>query len=84
MDYTPSNRRFEGMVSRQVEWAGKVPCYPGIGVSASSSRFGAPRAIEQIRIAEKHSTGGFIIFNYGAKESSVLLPQLGRGITRPE
>jgi uncharacterized lipoprotein YddW (UPF0748 family) len=84
MDYTPSNRRFEGMVSRQVEWAGKVPCYPGIGVSASSSRFGAPRAIEQIRIAEKYNTGGFIIFNYGVKESSVLLPQLGRGITRPE
>jgi len=84
MDYTPGNRRFEGMVSRQVEWAGKVPCYPGIGVSASSSRFGAPRAIEQIRIAEKYNTGGFIIFNYGVKESSVLLPQLGRGITRPE
>lgn len=84
MNYTPSSGRFEGMVSRQVEWSGKVPCYPGIGVSASSSRFGAPRAIEQIRIAERFDTGGFIIFNYGANESSVLLPHLGRGITRPE
>lgn len=84
MDYTPSNRRFEGLVSRQVAWAGKVPCYPGIGVSASSSRFGAPRAIAQIRIAERYDTGGFIIFNYGVNESAVLLPRLGLGITRPD
>lgn len=84
MDYTPSNRRFEGWVSRQTAWAGKVPCYPGIGVSASPSRFGAPRAIEQIRIAERYHTGGFIIFNYGVNESAVLLPRLGLGITRPD
>jgi len=81
MDYTPSNRRFETLVTRQLEWAGRTPCYPGIGVSASSSRFGADRVIEQINIARRHQTHGFVIFNYGVKESNDLLPMLGMGIT---
>ena len=82
MDYTESNRTFETMVTAQKEWAGSVPVYPGIGVSASSSRFGAARTIDQIGIARKHQTSGFIIFNYGENESRTLLPQLGAGITR--
>ncbi|MEI6034832.1 MAG: family 10 glycosylhydrolase [Verrucomicrobiae bacterium] len=82
MDYTPFNVNFESMVSKQVGWAGKTPCYPGIGVSASSSPFGADRAIEQIGITRRYRTGGFVIFNYGAAESRDLLPMLGLGITR--
>lgn len=82
MDYTPMNQRFENMVTQQVQWAGRTPCYPGIGVSASSSRFGADRAIEQINIARRQRTGGFVIFNYGVRESQELLPKLGLGITR--
>ena len=81
MDYTPSNRSFESMVAQQVQWAGRVPCYPGLGVSASSSHFGADRAIEQILITRQHHTGGFVIFNYGASECRELLPLLGLGIT---
>ena len=81
MDYTPFNINFESMVSRQVGWAGKTPCYPGIGVSASSSHFGADRVIEQIAITRRFRTGGFVIFNYGAAESRDLLPMLGLGIT---
>lgn len=84
MDYTESNRKFDTMVTAQKEWAGPVPVYPGIGVSASSSRFGAARTIDQIGIARKHQTGGFIIFNYGENESRTLLPLLGAGITRRE
>jgi uncharacterized lipoprotein YddW (UPF0748 family) len=81
MDYTSSNNRFETMVAQQVEWAGRTPCYPGLGVSASSSRFGVDRAIEQINITRRHQTRGFVIFNYDAKESTELLPMLGLGIT---
>jgi uncharacterized lipoprotein YddW (UPF0748 family) len=81
MDYTPSNGSFENMIARQIEWAGRTPCYPGIGVSASSSHFGADRVIEQINITRSHHTGGFIIFNYGVAESKDLLPLLGMGIT---
>jgi uncharacterized lipoprotein YddW (UPF0748 family) len=81
MDYTPSSASFENMVARQVQWAGRTPCYPGIGVSASSSHFGVDRVIQQINITRRHKTGGFIIFNYGAAESRELLPLLGLGIT---
>jgi uncharacterized lipoprotein YddW (UPF0748 family) len=81
MDYTPSNHHFETMVAQQVEWAGRTPCYPGLGVSASSSRLGADRAIEQINITRRYQTHGFVIFNYGVKESNELLPMLGLGIT---
>jgi uncharacterized lipoprotein YddW (UPF0748 family) len=82
MDYTPSKLRFENMVSQQVAWAGKVPCYPGLGASASSSRFGADRAIEEIAVTRRYHTGGFVIFNYGANEARELLPELGKGMTR--
>ena len=81
MNYTPSDRNFENMLAQQVQWAGSVPCYPGIGVSASSSKFGVDRAIAQIQIARRHRTGGFIIFNYGVPESRDLLPLLGLGVT---
>jgi uncharacterized lipoprotein YddW (UPF0748 family) len=84
MDYTPNNGQFENMVSRQVEWAGRTPCYPGLGVSASSSHFGVDRAIEQINVTRRHRTHGFVIFNYGVKESTELVPMLGLGITHEE
>jgi acetoin utilization deacetylase AcuC-like enzyme len=81
MDYTPSNRRFQNLVQQQVQWAGKVPCYPGLGVSASTSQFGVDRVIEQINITRRLATQGFIIFNYGVPESQELLPMLGLGVT---
>jgi uncharacterized lipoprotein YddW (UPF0748 family) len=81
MDYTPSNGGFENMVLKQVQWANETPCYPGIGVSASSSHFGADRVIDQINITRRNKTGGFVIFNYGVAESRELLPMLGMGIT---
>ena len=71
-----SNRNFEDMVAQQVRWAGRTPCYPGIGVSASSSHFGVDRVIEQIQITRERKTGGFVIFNYGVTESQDLLPLL--------
>lgn len=84
MDYTTINSRFENMVSQQVQWAGRTPCYPGLGVSASSSRFGVDRAIEQINLTRQYQTHGFVIFNYGVSESTGLLPMLGMGMTRKE
>ncbi len=82
MDYTPLNGSFENMVARQVQWAGRTPCYPGIGVSASTSHFGVDRVIDQINLSRRHNTHGFVIFNYGPSESRDLLPLLGLGITK--
>jgi len=69
------------MIARQVQWAGPTPCYPGIGLSASTSHFGVDRLIEQINLTRRHNTHGFIIFNYGVPESNDFLPLLGMGIT---
>jgi uncharacterized lipoprotein YddW (UPF0748 family) len=84
MDYTPSNSNFENWVAQQVQWAGRARCYPGIGVSASRSKFGVEKLIEQIKITRKHQTHGFTIFNYSVTESRELLPLLGLGITAPQ
>ncbi len=82
MDYTPLNSLFERMVSRQMEWVGDVPCYPGIGLSVWADKTDVVKLIEQINITRKHKTGGFTIFNYGPTESKEVLPRIGKGITR--
>ena len=81
MDYTESDRQFDGWITLQKDWAGRVPVYPGIGVSSSGSRLGADRTIGQINITRRHDTKGFIIFNYGVTEARDLVPMLGLGIT---
>lgn len=80
MDYTPSLSRFENMVARQVGWAGKVPCYPGLGPSAEI-RFGPDRVIEEINAARRLGAGGFVVFNYGVPEYEELVPLLGIALT---
>jgi uncharacterized lipoprotein YddW (UPF0748 family) len=84
MDYTESDAQFGNWVKAQQEWAGKVPCYPGIGASATRVTMGADRVIGQIQIARQQGTRGFVIFNYGAAEASDLVPLLGMGITKKE
>jgi uncharacterized lipoprotein YddW (UPF0748 family) len=84
MDYTESDAQFGNWVKRQQEWSGKVPCYPGIGASATRLSLGADRVIGQIQLTRQHGTGGFVIFNYGVTEAKELLPLLGRGATRKE
>jgi uncharacterized lipoprotein YddW (UPF0748 family) len=81
MDYTPSTGSFENMVSRQLPWANPARCYPGIGLSASTSQFGVDRLVEQISVTRRHETGGFVVFNYGTVECQEILPMLGLGIT---
>ena len=80
MNYTPSDGAFNGLVERQLQWAGKTPLYPGIGAS-TLSRLMPDKVIEQIQIARNHKTGGFIVFNYGRAEAMELLPLLGMGVT---
>jgi uncharacterized lipoprotein YddW (UPF0748 family) len=83
MDYTPSNLDFEGKVARQLEWAGRVPCYPGIGLSVWGSPRDVVKLIEQIRITRRLRTGGFTIFNYAEPEARRIVPLCGEGVTRP-
>jgi uncharacterized lipoprotein YddW (UPF0748 family) len=82
MDYTASGGHFQQMVQKQFAWAGKVPCYPGIGVSTWSDPTDICKLIEQINITRQLKTGGFTVFNYGRTEAAQVLPLLGEGMTR--
>ncbi len=82
MDYTPSHAKFESLVSRQLEWAGKVPCYPGIGLSVWPERTDVCGVIEQVSITRRLKTGGFTIFNYADVEAREVVPRCGKGLTR--
>jgi uncharacterized lipoprotein YddW (UPF0748 family) len=82
MDYTPSGSHLQHLVQQQLVWAGKVPCYPGIGLSTWSDPTDICRLIEQINVTRQLKTGGFMVFNYGATEASQILPLLGEGMTQ--
>jgi uncharacterized lipoprotein YddW (UPF0748 family) len=84
MDYTPNDIEFETIVSQQREWAGKVPCYPGIGISTWSGERDVAKLIEHIKITRRLQTGGFTIFNYAESEADRIVPLCGQGITRKE
>jgi uncharacterized lipoprotein YddW (UPF0748 family) len=82
MDYTDSGSQFRHMVEPQLTWAGKVPCYPGIGLSTWSDPTDICRLIELINVTRQLKTGGFTIFNYASAEATQVLPLLGEGMTR--
>lgn len=82
MDYTPNVPQFRDMIRHQQEWAGKVPCYPGIGASVWPERNDICRLIDQINVTRELNTGGFTVFNYAVDEARVILPMLGKGTTQ--
>ena len=84
MDYTASSEEFEGLVRRQVQWAGKVPVYPGIGLSCWGSQGDIFTLLRQITITRAAKTGGFTIFNYDPVVAKETLPLCGAGITKKE
>ncbi|MBN1505499.1 MAG: family 10 glycosylhydrolase [Sedimentisphaerales bacterium] len=82
MDYTASGSHFRHMIQQQLAWAGRVPCYPGIGLSTWSDPTDVCKLIEQIDLTRQSKTGGFTVFNYGRTEATHVLPLLGDGMTR--
>jgi uncharacterized lipoprotein YddW (UPF0748 family) len=82
MDYTASAGHFRNLIQQQLAWAGKVPCYPGIGLSTWSDPTDICRLIEHINITRQLATGGFTVFNFGSAEATQVLPLLGAGMTR--
>ncbi len=82
MDYFSSSVTFERAVVNQLDWAGRVPCYPGIGLSVWKDPTDVAKLIEQIEITRRLRTGGFTVFNYGPQEAHDVLPGLGKGLTR--
>jgi uncharacterized lipoprotein YddW (UPF0748 family) len=82
MDYTEDTGHFAETVARQKRWAGKVPCYPGIGLSCWKDRTDVLKLIDQIEVTRRLCTGGFTIFQLAPTEAETVLPLLGLGMTR--
>jgi uncharacterized lipoprotein YddW (UPF0748 family) len=80
MDYTANALEFENLVRLQLGWAGRVPCYPGIGLSVWGSPSDVVKLIEHVRIARRLGAPGFTIFEY----RSDVLPFCSLGITARE
>jgi uncharacterized lipoprotein YddW (UPF0748 family) len=84
MDYTPHTAALENLVTTQLPLAGKVPCYPGIGLSTWQPPTDACKVIDQILAARRAGCKGFTIFELNGATAREVLPLLGKGITRKE
>jgi uncharacterized lipoprotein YddW (UPF0748 family) len=84
MDYTSDSAEFQGLVQRQMQWAGKAGCYPGIGFSTWGPQADIFNLFRMIQITREARTGGFTIFNYGPAEAREIVPLCGLGISRKD
>jgi len=82
MDYTPHDSSFESLVTKQKEWAGPKPCYPGIGLSVWTPADDVVNLIGKIKITRKHGTHGFTVFDYSQPVTRGVIEQCGFGITK--
>jgi len=80
MDYTESEPHFGALVENQLKLvAGRIPLYPGIGATASSSGLSADRVVAQIRRARSVGAHGFTVFNFDRGTAESLIPGIGLG-----
>jgi len=80
MDYVDSSAAFRNVVSMQKAFVGKVPLYPGIGLSCWKDPQDAVKLAEQIEITRELGLNGFTVFNYDANAEAVL-PWMRLGIS---
>jgi uncharacterized lipoprotein YddW (UPF0748 family) len=80
MDYTESNLGFASLVENQLKLVGgRIPIYPGIGATASSSTLSADRVVGQIHYARSLGAAGFTIFNFSPATAQSIIPAVGLG-----
>jgi uncharacterized lipoprotein YddW (UPF0748 family) len=80
MDYTTSDTEFRALVENQLKLVGgRIPVYPGIGATASSSTLSADRVVGQIHIARSLGAAGFTIFNFDRGTVQSIIPGVGLG-----
>lgn len=82
MNYRGTTDAFRAVTASQLgHVAGRVPLYPGVGVSSSRSNLTPDQTIAQLRAARELQTGGFILFVYNDYLSDEVLPALRKGFT---
>jgi uncharacterized lipoprotein YddW (UPF0748 family) len=81
MDYSESDTTFSNLVENQLRLVGgRIPIYPGIGATASSSTLPVDRVAGQIHAARQLGAAGFTIFNFQEGTARGLLPGIGLGV----
>ena len=84
MDYVESSALFRNQVAAQKRFVGKVPIYPGIGLSTwRHDGREAVRLAKQILALRELGVEGFTVFNFDRRAEKVL-PMLHLGVTRDE
>ncbi len=82
MDYVESPALFRGQVVPQKRVVGKVPVYPGIGLSCwRNDGRDAVRLAKQILVVRELGLDGFSVFNFDRRAEKVL-PLIHLGVTR--
>lgn len=80
MDYTNSDTQFRALLQNQLKLVGgRIPIYPGIGATASSSALPADRVVGQIHAARELGAGGFTIFDFARGTAQSIIPGIGLG-----
>jgi uncharacterized lipoprotein YddW (UPF0748 family) len=80
MDYTNSDTQFRALLENQLKLVGgRIPVYPGIGATASSSTLPADRVVGQIHAARELGAGGFTIFDFARGTAQSIIPGIGLG-----
>lgn len=84
MDYVDSAAMFRSQVRTQMAAAGKVPLYPGIGLSCwqNDGQDGVKLA-KQIQVTRDLGLGGFTVFNFDRRAERVL-PLMRTGVTKED
>lgn len=82
MDYTNDPNAFACYVQRQLPYTqGKVPLYPGIGMTATGISMSPEEVVLQAELAKKYGAQGFTIFNLTKTTADKALPALKQGTT---
>ena len=82
MDYVNSTPLFRGQLKAQLKAAGKVPLYPGIGLSCwPNDGRDAERLAKQIQAARDLGAPGFTVFNFD-RRAELALPLMRLGVTK--
>lgn len=81
MDYTDDDAQFGQWVEKQVELVGgRIPVYPGVGVTLDRWTLSADRVAGQIGIARSLGAQGFTLFDFGSYVAESVLPGLALGV----
>jgi hypothetical protein len=79
MNYTENDRDFARWVRNQAKIIkGRIPLYPGIGVTSSKSKLSADQVWGQILLARSLGAAGFMIFQLDEYTTKSIVPEVGR------